>query len=169
MAASTGLRWSWSDPSTTWTGPVARFRRALARNASFSTRRRRRSAPVIKAGDLSPVRDFSHVGDVVDGYLLLLDRGTPGEIYRSLLRRRPKHPEMFSTSCRRSWAPPSRFRSTLGDSDRSEIPWLVGNPGRVEALGWKRRRTVGDALQELIDSLQRHSPSVPGSASSSTR
>ena len=127
-----------------------------------------RSPPVIEAGDLSPVRDFSHVGDVVDGYLLLLERGTPGEVYnlcsgegRSIRAVLDELQALLGTSIEVR-VDPRRLRPV-------EIPWLVGNPARAEALGWKRRRTVREALQELIDSLRGASPFVPGSASSSTR
>jgi GDP-4-dehydro-6-deoxy-D-mannose reductase len=127
-----------------------------------------RSPPVIEAGDLSPVRDFSHVGDVVDGYLLLLERGTLGEVYnlcsgegRSIRAVLDELQALLGTSVEVR-VDPRRLRPV-------EIPWLVGNPAKAEALGWKRRRTVREALQELIDSLRGASPFVPGSASSSTR
>jgi len=126
------------------------------------------TAPIIEAGDLSPVRDFSHVADVVDGYLLLLDHGKPGEVYnlcsgegrsiRDLLDELQRVAGTFAEV----HVDPRRLRPV-------EIPWLVGDPGKAEALGWQRRRTVREALQELMDSLQGGSPSVPGSASSSTR
>jgi GDP-4-dehydro-6-deoxy-D-mannose reductase len=127
-----------------------------------------RSPPVIEAGNLSPVRDFSHVGDVVDGYLLLLERGTPGEVYnlcsgegRSIRSVLDELQALLGTTFEVR-VDPRRVRPV-------EIPWLVGNPARAEALGWRRRRTVREALQELIDSLREASPFVPGSASSSTR
>lgn len=38
--------------------------------------------PVMKVGDLSTKRDFSDVRDIVDGYRLMAEKGTPGEIYQ---------------------------------------------------------------------------------------
>jgi GDPmannose 4,6-dehydratase len=35
----------------------------------------------IKIGDVTPFRDWSHVKDIVDGYLLLSTKGKPGEVY----------------------------------------------------------------------------------------
>jgi GDP-D-mannose dehydratase len=32
----------------------------------------------------------------------------------------------------------------------AEIPWLVGSPTRIERLGWKRQRTVEQALSEAL-------------------
>src|SRR5206468_4378866 len=37
--------------------------------------------PVVHVGDLKPTRDFSDVRDIVRGYWVLLERGTPGEVY----------------------------------------------------------------------------------------
>jgi GDP-4-dehydro-6-deoxy-D-mannose reductase len=127
-----------------------------------------RAAPMISVGDLSPVRDFSHVLDIVEGYLLLVDRGVPGEVYnlcsgegRSIgdLLETLQHLLVTRVGVR---IDPERLRPV-------EIPWLVGNPARIEALGWTRRRTVIDALEDLVDSLREGQPSDQGSASSSTR
>src|SRR5713101_8047601 len=38
-----------------------------------------RREPVVHVGDLKPTRDFSDVRDIIQGYWLLLERGTPGE------------------------------------------------------------------------------------------
>jgi GDP-4-dehydro-6-deoxy-D-mannose reductase len=112
-----------------------------------------RGAPVISVGDLSPVRDFSHVLDVVDGYLLLLDRGARGEIYnlcsgvgRSIRDVLEDLQRLLGTRAEVR-VDPQRLRPV-------EIPFLVGDPSRAESLGWRRRRSVHDALRELIDSLR---------------
>jgi GDP-4-dehydro-6-deoxy-D-mannose reductase len=127
-----------------------------------------RAHPVVAVGDLSPVRDFSHVLDVVDGYLLLLARGEAGEVYnlcsgegRSIEDLLKDLQQLIGTRAEVR-VDPQRLRPV-------EIPWLVGTSARILALGWHRRRTVVEALRELIDSLQEGRPSAPGSASSSTR
>lgn len=35
----------------------------------------------LRLGNLTPIRDFLHVRDVVDAYISLCERGTPGEVY----------------------------------------------------------------------------------------
>jgi GDP-4-dehydro-6-deoxy-D-mannose reductase len=42
---------------------------------------RGRRAPVLETGDLRPRRDLSDVRDVVRGYMLLMEKGRPGEAY----------------------------------------------------------------------------------------
>jgi GDP-4-dehydro-6-deoxy-D-mannose reductase len=127
-----------------------------------------RSAPVISVGDLSPVRDFSHVLDVIDGYLLLLSDGSPGETYNlcsgvglSIRELLDELQRILGTQAEVR-VDPERLRPV-------EIPWLVGDPARAEALGWRRRRGVRDALVELIDSLRGARSSDTDSVSSSTR
>ena len=44
--------------------------------------------PVVHVGDLKPTRDFSDVRDIVRGYWLLLERGTPGRGLQPVLRPR---------------------------------------------------------------------------------
>src|SRR5207247_3703836 len=37
----------------------------------------------LTVGDVTPTRDWSHVQDIVDAYILLAEHGSPGEIYVS--------------------------------------------------------------------------------------
>jgi GDP-4-dehydro-6-deoxy-D-mannose reductase len=109
-----------------------------------------RAEPSLQVGDVSVVRDFSHVGDVVEAYRLLLARGTPGEAYnvcggegrtiRSILD------ELLRLAAVRAdvSVDPQRLRS-------AEIPRLVGDPSKLRALGWRPTRTVTDALREALD------------------
>jgi GDP-4-dehydro-6-deoxy-D-mannose reductase len=110
---------------------------------------RGQSSPVIEVGDLSPVRDFTHVLDVVDAYLLLLADGQPGEAYNICsgtgwsIRQVLEALQRIAGTSAEIKADPSRLRP-------AEIPWLVGTPSRIERLGWKRHRTVEQALTEAV-------------------
>jgi len=107
------------------------------------------AAPVVRTGDLTPIRDFSHVGDVVEAYAILARRGVPGEAYnvcsgegrtiRSLLD------EMLRLSGveARVEVDPERLRP-------SDLPSLVGDPAKLRRLGWSPSRTVGDAFRDAL-------------------
>jgi GDP-4-dehydro-6-deoxy-D-mannose reductase len=125
------------------------------------------SAPIIQVGDLSPVRDFTHVLDVVDAYLLLIERGRPGEAYNVCSGQGLSVGDALATLQQMAGTEaqvrvdPARIRAV-------EIPWLVGDPGRIDALGWVRKRPLRQAFRDILDSAG--GPSfVPSSASSSTR
>jgi GDP-4-dehydro-6-deoxy-D-mannose reductase len=110
---------------------------------------RGQASAIIDVGDLSPIRDFSHVLDVVDAYLLLLSHGEPGQPYNicsgtgSSIRQLLDALQAMAGTRAEIRVDPTRLRP-------AEIPWLVGNPARVETLGWKRRRSVEEALGEAL-------------------
>jgi GDP-4-dehydro-6-deoxy-D-mannose reductase len=108
------------------------------------------SRGVIQVGDLSPVRDFSHVEDVIAAYLFLLERGVSGEVYNvcsgaglSIREALDLLQDLAGTRAR-IHVDPARLRP-------NEIPWLVGDPRKLERLGWTRRRTVRDALRDVLE------------------
>lgn len=112
-------------------------------------------APVLRVGDVTPVRDFSHVRDVVAGYRLLLTRGAAGEAYnvasgvgRTIASLLHALAAIAGVEVRLE-VDPARLRPT-------EIPTLVGDAKKLRALGWTPTRSVEDALAEaLADAEQR--------------
>jgi GDP-4-dehydro-6-deoxy-D-mannose reductase len=110
---------------------------------------RAHGAGVLSVGNLEPVRDFSHVLDVVAAYRLLLERGVPGEAYNvcSGVGRtiRAVVEEMIAASGTdaRIEVDPARVRPV-------EIPSLVGDPSKLRALGWEARHSVREALEDAL-------------------
>ena len=108
-------------------------------------------APVVKVGNLEPVREFLHVQDVVDAYARLLTKGQPGEIYNvaggegisledllfrmaALLGVRPI-PE----------ADPDLMRP-------ADIPHLVGDGAKLrQVTGWAPRFALDAILKDVLD------------------
>jgi GDP-4-dehydro-6-deoxy-D-mannose reductase len=112
--------------------------------------RRGRAPGVLKVGDLSVTRDFSHVDDVVRAYRLLAMHGTAGEAYnvcsgeersiRSLLQ------EMLEMA---GIAPAIEVDPFLLRA--AELPRLLGDATKLRALGWQPSRTVREALRDALD------------------
>jgi len=104
--------------------------------------------PVLKVGNLSARRDFVPVEDGVAAYRLLAERGSPGGIYniasgRAFSMREALDRLMAVTGvAARVEIDPERFRE-------ADIPLLVGDAGRLRALGWEPRQTLDDALRDL--------------------
>ena len=108
-------------------------------------------APVVKVGDLEPVRDILHVQDVVDAYARLLVRGQPGEVYN------------VASSIGTSLATVLRRLGDLigvhpipeADPDLmrpADIPHLVGDAAKLRtATGWTPRRSLEDTLKDVVD------------------
>ena len=106
--------------------------------------------PIIEVGDLSPIRDFLHVEDVIRGYRLLLTAGEPAAAYnvcsgepvaiRSLLDQML---EIAGVQVEVRVGP-RRLRP-------AEISWLVGDAARIRSLGWAVQRTTRAALTEALE------------------
>ena len=121
---------------------------AFAQRLRFA---RQIGAPVVKVGNLEPVREFLHVQDVVDAYARLLTKGQPGEIYNvaggegisledllfrmaALLGVRPI-PE----------ADPDLMRP-------ADIPHLVGDGAKLrQVTGWAPRFALDAILKDVLD------------------
>jgi GDP-4-dehydro-6-deoxy-D-mannose reductase len=106
--------------------------------------------PVLKVGDLGPIRDFSHVRDVVAAYRLMLLRGEAGAAYNVCSGAGRSIRDLLDEMLRLSGVnarvevDPARLRP-------AEIPSLVGDPARLIALGWEPRLGATDALREVLE------------------
>ncbi len=130
-------------------GQTARF--WVARRVRVLLDARRRGAPAITVGDLSPVRDFLHVEDVVEAYVQLLRAGVPGEVY-NIASGHPITLEALHT----------QLEAVIGvhpvrEQDTAEMrtdarPYHVGDSAKLAATtGWVPRRSLEDALREVVD------------------
>lgn len=107
------------------------------------------SEPVLRVGNLEPIRDFSHVKDVVAAYRLLLEAGEPGRAYnvcsgegRSIRSLLDELLELSGVHARVE-VDPARVRPV-------DLPSLVGDAERLRRLGWTPRHTVRDALADVL-------------------
>jgi GDP-4-dehydro-6-deoxy-D-mannose reductase len=118
--------------------------------------------PVLSVGNLDAVRDFTDVRDVVRAYWALLEKGAPGEVYNVCSGRRLRVGDLLRRLIALAGVEvevrqdPSRFRP-------SDIPVLVGDPGRLRAAtGWEPRipldRTLGDLLDDWRTRVSARSP-----------
>ncbi len=129
---------------------IPAFARQLA-EARQSGRRGR-----LSVGSLEPIRDFSHVEDVVAAYGLLLERGARGHVYNVCSGVGRSIRNILDELVTLSGADvdveidPAKVRPV-------EVPILVGSPAKLRALGWATRRTVREALSEVLADAERPS------------
>jgi GDP-4-dehydro-6-deoxy-D-mannose reductase len=111
-----------------------------------------RSAKLL-VGNLEPVRDFSHVLDVVAAYRVLLLHGRSGETYNVCSGQGRSVRSMLDELVELVGVPvdiqvdPAKLRPV-------DIPVLIGDATKLIALGWAPRLTVRDALTDLLSDIR---------------
>lgn len=115
-----------------------------------------RQAPLLEVGDLDAERDFLDVEDVIDAYMLMLGRDDPesrgvfnvasgvpvriGDLLERLLSLARVKIEVR--------VDPRRLRPT-------RVPRVVGDAGRLRALGWSPKRTLADTVSAVLEDRRR--------------
>lgn len=107
----------------------------------------------VKVGNLSPERDFTDVRDVVRAYRLLVERGTPGEVYNVC----SGEAVAIEVVARRLLALAGADLTLEVDPERVravEMPALSGDPSRLIAVtGWRREYTLDQTLADVLVSV----------------
>jgi GDP-4-dehydro-6-deoxy-D-mannose reductase len=121
---------------------------AFAQRLKFA---RKIGAPVVKVGNLEPVREFLHVQDAVEAYARLLSKAEPGGVYNVASGQGTKLEDLLY-----------RMASIVGvrpivEADPelmrpADIPYLVGDATKVRsATGWTPRHSLDDILKQVLD------------------
>jgi len=112
---------------------------------------KRRNAPAVTVGDLSPIRDFLHVEDVVDAYLGLLEHGRAGEVYNIASGHPIALEEMHAKLEQVIGVHPLHERAPQ-EVRTDARPYLVGDASKLRAAtGWVPRRSLEQVLEEVVD------------------
>ncbi|MEO8501245.1 MAG: GDP-mannose 4,6-dehydratase [Vicinamibacteria bacterium] len=110
-----------------------------------------RVAPVIHVGNLDAIRDFSDVREVIQAYLLLLERGESGAVYNVCSGKGVAMREILGGLVALS----SVKVEIQVDSSRlrpSDLPVLIGDPARLRAAtGFAPSGSLDRALADLLD------------------
>jgi GDP-4-dehydro-6-deoxy-D-mannose reductase len=108
-------------------------------------------APVVKVGNLEPVREFLHVQDAVDAYARLLVHGEAGAVYNVASGQGIKLEELlFRMAAMIGVRPiveadPELIRG-------ADIPYLVGDATKLRsATGWSPRFDLDATLRQVLD------------------
>jgi GDP-4-dehydro-6-deoxy-D-mannose reductase len=111
--------------------------------------------PVLRVGNVDPVRDLSDVRDVVRAYVALLARGVRGRVYNvasgegvsiaEVIARLRSHARVPM----RAYSDPARRRAV-------EIPRVVGSHARLtEDTGWRPEWALTQTLCDVLDDWRR--------------
>ncbi len=109
----------------------------------------------LRIGNGDTVRDFLHVADVVEGYLLLLERGTPGEAY-NVSSGEGASVRALAAAVLQRLGITADIESDPALARAADVPVQVGNNSKLRrATGWAPRRTRDDIIDDLIHAATR--------------
>jgi len=107
--------------------------------------------PILEVGNLDSVRDFTDVRDAVRACRLIADRRHSGGVFHVCTGR----PVVISDVVRLLLEMSRSEISVEVDGARvrpSDIPWMVGDPSRIEAAtGWRAEIPLERTLRDLLD------------------
>ena len=116
-------------------------RRAMALPASGGT---------LTIGNGDTVRDFLHVSDVVDAYLLLAEQGATGEAY-NVCSGQGTSVRALSTAVLQRLGISADVGSDPALARPVDVPVLVGSNSKLRrATGWAPRLTRDDIIDDLV-------------------
>jgi GDP-4-dehydro-6-deoxy-D-mannose reductase len=115
--------------------------------------RRGEQEPVLKVGDLSTARDFTHVDDGAEAYRLLAEKGERGGIYNLASGKAVPMREALDRLLALAGVRPE-VKEGAYPPRPFDIPYLSGDAGRLRALGWEPRRSLDDALEDIWRAAQ---------------
>lgn len=104
----------------------------------------------IETGDTTIIRDFVDVRDVVRAYYMLLEQGTPGEIYNICSGKAMALSEIIDYVADDVGVKVTTRMNPefVRPDDNREI---VGSAYKIEAeLGWKAERDIRDTLHDMV-------------------
>jgi GDP-4-dehydro-6-deoxy-D-mannose reductase len=111
--------------------------------------------PELRLGNQESVRDYLHVADVVQAYLLLARGGSPGEVYNVCSGEGVSARELATEVLLRVgttaeiMTDPALVRGV-------DVPVLVGSPAKLQrTTGWRPTRTRADIIDDLINAATR--------------
>lgn len=110
---------------------------------------RRSGSGSVTVGNLSAVRDYTYIGDVVEAYAILLSRGRSGMAYNVCSGEGRSMAEAFETL--RTLAGASA-EAVPDDSllRNSDVSVQIGDASRLASLGWRRRYSFEEGLRILL-------------------
>jgi len=107
--------------------------------------------PVISVGNLEAKRDYTDVRDMVKGYFLAAEKGSPGEVYNICSGRARKINEVLQTLLSFSKVKveirqdPARMRP-------SDVPILLGDSTKFRRrTGWKNTISFEQTMEDLLN------------------
>ncbi len=107
--------------------------------------------PVIAVGNVSAVRDFTDVRDVINAYMLLVQYGRQGDVYNVCSGKGYRISDILDMLIDMT---DTKVEVRIDESKLREIdiPVMVGDCSKlVKETGWKRKYEIKETLRDLLN------------------
>ena len=105
-----------------------------------------------RTGSLWPERDLLHVDDVIDAYLLLLERGESGRIY-DIARGEAVAVQALYDGLVERLGPPVGHVIAEEKTRAGEVHRIVGDPASLFMIGWRPKLGLDAILDDAVRGL----------------
>jgi len=109
-----------------------------------------RREPVIDVGDVDATRDFLHVADVVEAYVVILEKGAPGETYNICSGVERRVGDLLARLLELAGVQ-ARVRTDTARLRPSAQQRVRGDNAKISRLGWQPVHSLDDSLRDLLD------------------
>lgn len=105
---------------------------------------------ILKVGNLSAIRDFTDVKDMVKAYILVMNKGKSGEVYNI---GSGKGIEMHAIVEKLATLSSLKVNIAVDDSRfrPHDIPKMVADASKIKELGWEIEHEIDETLERIIN------------------
>jgi GDP-4-dehydro-6-deoxy-D-mannose reductase len=104
---------------------------------------------VLRVGNLSAVRDFTDVKDMVQAYITLMEKGQIGEVYNIGTGKGWQIKEVLDKLIQLSTSQIT-VEQDLTRMRPSDVPYFVANSTKIKQLGWQPTIPIEETLQRIL-------------------
>jgi GDPmannose 4,6-dehydratase len=107
----------------------------------------------IRLGDPTVTRDWSHVDDICNGYILLAEKAEPGSVYVQGSGVETSIEDFYKQVSQRLFcAEYNGIKWNCPEFSRpSDVPYLQADPSKIKKLGWKPKKDLKDIIEDMIN------------------
>jgi UDP-glucose 4-epimerase len=111
--------------------------------------------PILIYGNLANVRDYIHIEDVIQAFILALRPTQPYQIYNISSGIGVSLVELFSAIERITGLSLVLQPIDTDNTSTQLVPWVVTDPGLAhQQLGWKAQMTLEEGIKKLYDRIK---------------
>ena len=103
----------------------------------------------IKVGNINNLRDFSHIDDVIDGLLVIMRKGKPGENYIISSNRLTKIKQII-VELKKLVKKKILVKSNKSLFRTFDEKYIIGNNHKLKKLGWRPMKDIRDIIKDII-------------------